>query len=107
LSAGRLWGLAALAVLGIAAFLLLLDTLYRKDDPYAPWYTGQMSQTVAASIALAVMVLCLVAEVALLLPRPEAASSWGPGATCLSCGTWAERAPLDGRCVACGAPWPI
>src|SRR5687768_16196037 len=95
---GRLAGLFALLLLGAAAFLLLLDVVYNQDDPVAPWFTDQMSETVATSILVAVMAVALIGEVALLLPRRAAPEPWSPGVTCLECGAWVDRPTPQGTC---------
>ncbi|HUR24876.1 MAG TPA: hypothetical protein VM327_02550 [Candidatus Thermoplasmatota archaeon] len=104
ITGGRLAGVLALALLGAAAFLLLLDVIYDQDDPRAPWFTGQLSQTAAATLLACAMGLLLVGEIAILLPRRDAQAPWSPGTTCLECGTWVERPTADGPCPSCGKP---
>lgn len=99
---GRLAGLLGLTVLGAAAFLLLLDVVYRQDDPVMPVFTDNLSETVAASILVGTLAVALVAAVALLLPRRKQPDPWAPGVTCRTCGSWVEG--LEGPCPSCGAP---
>ena len=103
LGAGRLAGLAALLVVGLLAFLLLLDVLYRQDSPYAPWFTGELSKDAGSAVTLGAMAIALVAAVAILALRPREAPTWAPGATCLSCGAWVDRPTANGSCPSCGA----
>lgn len=105
---GRLTAVLALALLGAVAFLLLVDAVLRQDDPVAPWFTGRMSQTVAASVLAGAMALALVGQVALLLPPPARAQAQGsPGMACRGCGAWIEWPMPDRPCPACGTPWSV
>lgn len=103
---GRLAAVLALALLGVMAFLLLLDTVLRRDDPVAPWFTERMPQTVAVSVIAGAMALALVGQVALLLPPARAPAQGSPGVACRACGAWIERPMPDSPCPACGTPWP-
>ncbi|MHB1261053.1 MAG: hypothetical protein ACYC2H_04985 [Thermoplasmatota archaeon] len=103
LGAGRLAGLAALLAIGLLAFLLLLDVLYRQDAPYAAWFTGELSKDAGSALTLGTMAVALVAAVAILALRPREAPTWAPGATCLSCGAWVERPTGNSSCPSCGA----
>ena len=82
--------------------MLLLDVVYRQDDPVVPFFTGNLSETVAASILVATLAVALVAAVALLLPRRDQPATWSPGMACQTCGTWVDDA--QGPCPSCGSP---
>jgi hypothetical protein len=94
--------LVGLTLLGAIAFLLLLDVVYRQDDPVVPEFTSRLGVTAAASILVGTLAVALVAAVAVLLPRKQRPAAWSPGAACRTCGTWVEG--LDGPCPSCGAP---
>lgn len=98
-----------LALLGLAAFLLLLDVLFDYADPVAKGLTDQLSRTTWITVLLITLGVLLLLELALVGRGGQAARRPdGPNAVyllgCPACGTVFEHVD-DGkgrfRCTNC------